>query len=234
MRSVKRIAAATTAAALVIGVGAALAAPAQAANNSQSGKILLGISPTTTSDAKNSAGLTFKSKKPKSTIDGSTGYTTLKANVTGTPADGAVTADGTWQIKSSITGQTISIVNPFFGYATGATSNEYQGAIAGVVRGLTGPYKYLNGRYETVFDLKKVTSETGWLKTKAIPGGFTRVSVTTTTGVAHMTSDNNLLAAFDSTIGSPWFQAGKEIGNASVTLRVLHSCKTAKACNKLG
>ncbi len=232
MRSSLRFAAIAASTALVAGVGIAAVAPAQAANNSQSGTATLTLNKSYVDQAKSEAGITFGVKAPGQKSVGGGGNTKLTMQIKNQIADGSVPTKGKITIGAKGL-NTMVIANPIFGWATGATTSNIKGAIVGTLHQMRNPWSYLNGTQDSVFDLTNVKSTTTWKKTKALLGGASRVSVTTTTGNAQVTSDTKLLDALDWGVGSPWFQAGDPVGTITVKLNVLHQCADKQECDKL-
>ena len=161
-------------------------------------------------------------KAPGQKSVGGAGNTKLTMQIKNQIADGSVPTKGKITIGAKGL-NTMVIANPIFGWATGATTSNIKGAIVGTLHQMRNPWSYLNGSVG-LFD--------GVLK-KALLGGASRVSVTTTTGNAQLTSDTKLLDALDWTVGSPWFQAGDPVGTITVKLNVLHQCADKQECDKL-
>lgn len=231
MRSTRRVAAVAASIALVAGVSVAAGTSAQAANN-QDGTATLILNKSYVDQAKSLAGITFGTKGAGTTSKGGAGNTQLIMQVKNQIADGSVPTKG--KITIAAKGQnTMVIANPIFGWATGATSNKIQGAIIGTLHQMRNPWSYLNGTQDSVFDLTDVKSTTVWKPTKALFGGASRVSITTTTAGAQVTSDTKILDALDWTVGSPWFQAGDVVGSIKVKSKVTHQCDTQQECDKL-
>lgn len=233
MRSSRRVAAVAASIVAVAGLSIAAIAPAQAANSdSQSGTATLTLNKSYIDQAKSLAGITFGVKSPGQKSVGGGGNTKFTMQIKNQIADGSVPTKGKITIGAKGMNPMV-IANPIFGWATSETSSNVKGAIIGTLHQMRNPWSYLNSTQDSVFDLTNVKSTTSWKKTNALLGGASRVSVTTTTGNAQITSDTKLLDALDWGVGSPWFQAGDPVGTITIKQRVVHQCADKAECDKL-
>ena len=228
MNFAKRVVSVAAAAALIAGVGTAVASPASAKiKRTVSGGTVIEVPLALVSGA-GDAGVAITPIKPAA-AEATSEVVGIAFPAQMPKTDGVLPHRGGLSFASANTGVTLTFKNPSITYPTsGGDTAVISGTIGGIPA--DNPLATLNGKPVDLLDVKNFTVEWKIGKVKKVGKKYEKVLTQTMSGDVLVSSNGLIIDGVNALMGAPLFTAGMPFGALDTEWSVKLTCDTAKEC----